>query len=185
MKEYTEIAIEAILFGFGVYSIMFLIGRPMLSDSKKAIIVKFDNSACFVAALVGAFYLVGGLTSVIVEYTTVKKQVEGFTMKDRLFGQYWIWYWIQPTFYLFSQLLWFKKIRKMKFVRFIVALILVTSIESLVIYFTSLNRDYLPGSWSTPISMRIMDWLISIGLFGATTTIFHIIKTKVKVNNPN
>jgi molybdopterin-containing oxidoreductase family membrane subunit len=183
MKEYAEIVIEAILFGFGVYSIIFLIVRPMLSDSKKAILDKFDNSACLVAAIVGAFYLAGGLTSLIIEYTTVKKQVEGFTMKDRLFGQYWIWYWIQPTFYLFCQLLWFKKIRKMKFVRFIVALLLITSIESLVIYLTSIHRDYLPSSWSTPISARIMDWLISLGLFGATTILFHLIKTKLKVDN--
>lgn len=183
MKEYAEITIGAILFGFGVYSILFLIGRPMLSESKKPIMDKFDNSACLVAAFVGAIYLIGGLTSLIIEYATLKMQVEGFTMKDRLFGKYWIWYWIQPTFYLFSQLLWFKKIRKIKFVRFIVALLLITSIESLIIYLTSLHRDYLPSSWSMPISARIMDWLISLGLFGATTTIFHLIKTKLKVNN--
>ncbi len=183
MKEYTEIAIGAILFGFGVYSILFLISRPMLFESKKHILDKFDNSACLVVVFVGAIYLIGGLTSLIIEYATVKMQIEGFTMKDRLFGKYWIWFWIQPTFYLFSQLLWFKKIRKMKVVRFIVALLLITSIESLVIYLTSLHRDYLPSSWSMPISARMMDWLISLGLFGTTTTIFHFIKTKLKVYN--
>jgi len=155
----------------------------MLSESKKSIMDGFDNSACLVAALVGALYLIGGLTSLIIEYVTVKMQVEGFTMKDRLFGKYWILYWVQPTFYLFSQLMWFKKIRKIKFVRFIVALLLMTSIESLVIYLTSLHRDYLPSSWSMPISERIIDWLISLGLFGVTTIIFHLIKTKLKVYN--
>lgn len=183
MKEYAEIVIEAILFGFGFYSILFLFGRPMLSESKKSIMDRFDNSACIIAAFSSTLYLIGGLTSLIIEYTTVKMQVQGFTMQDRLFGKYWIWYWIQPTFYLFSQLLWFKKIRKMKFIRFIVALILISSIESIVIYLTSLHRDYLPSSWSTPISERISDWLISLGLFGMTTTIFHLIKTKLKVYN--
>lgn len=183
MKEYAEIIIEALLFGFGVYSILFLISRPMLSEPKKSMMDKFDNSACLIAAFVGAIYLIGGLASLIIENATVKMQIEGFTMKGRLFGKYWIWYWIQPSFYLLSQLLWFKKIRKMKFVRFIVAILLIISIESLVIYLTSLHRDYLPSSWSIPISARITDWLISLGLFGATTTIYHIVKTKIKVYN--
>jgi hypothetical protein len=181
MKEYAELTIGSILFGFGAYSIIFLIGRPMLTESRKSIMDKFDNSACIMAAFIGAMYLIGGLTCLIIGYLTVKMQVEGFTMKDRFFGKYWIWYWIQPTFYLISQLLWFKKIRKLKLVRFIVALLLIISIENLVICITSLHRDYLPSSWSMPISARITDWLINLGLFIATTTIFHLIKTRLKV----
>ncbi|MBU2062130.1 MAG: hypothetical protein KKH44_09830 [Bacteroidetes bacterium] len=183
MKEYAEIAIGGILFGFGFYSIVFLIGRPILSESKKSIMDRFDNSACLVAAFIGALYLIGGLTSLIIEYTTVKMQVEGFTKKDKLFGKYWIWYWPQPFLYFSSQLLWFKSIRTKKIIRLLIALLLITSIESIVIYLTALHRDYLPSSWSTLISARISDWLLSLGIFGLVSIVFHVIKTKLKVYN--
>lgn len=183
MKEYTQITIETILFGFGIYSILFLIGRPLLSESKKSFFDKIDNSACIVSAIIGVLYLVGMLSNTLFEYLSIEDPVERYLMNDRLLGKYWIGYWIQPSLFLFSQLLWFRKIRKIKFIRFIIAILMITSIESIVVYLTSLHRDYLPSSWSMSISARITHWLISLGLFGTTTTIFHLIKTKLKVYN--
>lgn len=181
MNEYVEIATFGILSGFGVYSIVFLIGRPVLSESKKSIIDNFDHSACLVAAFIGAIYLISVVVNLIFQFSMVKTHFEDFTISEILFGKYWFYFWIQPAFYSSSQLLWFKKIRKKKYVRFITALLMITSVESLIIFFTSFNQDYLPSSWSITSSVRIKYWLISIGLFGVTTALFHFIKTKIKV----
>lgn len=183
MMETAELAVSAILFGFGFYTILYILFRSLLTVTQKETINNFDNSACLVAAIIGVTYFTGGIVSLITEYLTVKLQVEGFTMKDRIFGKYWLWYWHQPLFYISSLLLWVKSIRTKKIIRLIIALLLITSIESIVIYLLSLNREYLRDNWTTAISASIMDWLFKLGIFGIVTLIFHLIKTKIKVFN--
>lgn len=181
MKEYIEITLVSVFFGFGIYTIIFLLIRPYLSEFKRLNLDKYDNSACSIIAVTGGLYLLIWIVDIIMQFQMTEEQYQVYMIRDKLSGPYWLSYWIQPFLFLSSQLLWLKKVRKMKFVRFIVALMLMTSIESLVIYLTSLHRDYLPSIWNSPISARIMDWFISLGLFGAITTIFHLIKTKLKV----
>ena len=69
-----------------------------------------------------------------------------------LFSPYGRSYWVMMLFnFLLPQLFWFKKLRKNVLFTFIVAFTMSSGLwfERLVIFITSMHRDYLPSSWST------------------------------------
>lgn len=169
--------LESILFAFGIYTIILFSIKPFISRSLKTKIEEFDNSTCLLISIVGLIYFLVFFITIYFQLRSLQTHSEIYGMKQRLFGTYWFAYWTQPAFYLTSQLLWFKKLRKLTLIRLFVSLSLIASIQGIIIYLTSLHRDYLPSSWSTPISLQIIDWLWSFGIFGIVSTVFHSIKT--------
>jgi molybdopterin-containing oxidoreductase family membrane subunit len=179
----TETLLKSILFGFGVYSIFILLIKPIFSDAIKIKIEKFDNSACSIIPVIGLIYLLNWLGTLFFQYNNLEDSAEIYQLKSRLFGTNWFGYWLQPSLFLSSQLLWFKKLRKIILIRLLIALALTVSIESIVISLTSLHRDYMPSTWSVPLSSKIIEWIWSIGIFTSITIIFDLIKTRLKIKN--
>jgi hypothetical protein len=180
IDEMNETLLKSILFGFGVYSIIILLIKPIFSDATKIKIEKFDNSACSIIPVMGLIYLLNWLVTLFFRYNNLEDSVEIYQLKSRLFGTYWLGYWLQPSLFLSSQLLWFKKLRKIKLIRIIIALTLIVSVESIFVYLTSLHRDYLPSTLNIQLSSRIYGWIWSIGIFGFTSILFHLIKSILK-----
>lgn len=178
----TETLLKSILFGFGVYSIFILLIKPLFSDATKIKIEKFDNSACSIIPVIGLIYLLNWLGTLFFQYNNLEDSAEIYQLKSRLFGTYWFGYWLQPSLFLSSQLLWFKKLRKIIVIRFLIALTLTFSIER-IIYLTSLHRDFMPSTWSVSLLSKIIEWIWSIGIFTFVTIIFDLIKTRLKIKN--
>ena len=179
MKDCAELTAELLLFGFGIYSLFYFSVTFFLHKQNYVTITKYDNSACVVAAIAGGLYLLVWLIKLSMKILPTEEQ-DGVLIANSVTSPYWLGFLVPPLLLSSSQLLWIKSLRRKKIIRVIIALFLLTSIESIVIYLTALHRDYLPSSWSMPVSARITEWLIGLGLFGATTTIFHLMKTKLK-----
>lgn len=179
----TETIVQSILFGFGIYSITIMLSKPLFSGSTKIKIEKFDNSACTLIPAVGLIYLLNRLGTLFFQYGNLEDITEIYQISNRLFGPYWLGYWISPLLSLSSQLLWFKKLHRIILIRIIIAITLMVSIERIVVFLTSLHRDYLPGSWMVLSSSKKYEWLYSVGVFGLVSILFHLIKTRLNKNN--
>ncbi|MCX8057767.1 MAG: polysulfide reductase NrfD [Ignavibacteria bacterium] len=106
--------------------------------------------------------------------------IEQFVFLNRALGPYAWSYWIMVSCnVLFTQLFWFRKIRRSIPVMFVIAVLVNVGMwfERFVIVVTSLSRDYLPSSWGMYIP-TIYDFGILIGSFGLFfTLIFLFIRT--------
>ena len=107
-------------------------------------------------------------------------QIEQFVFLNRALGPYAWSYWIMVSCnVLFTQLFWFRKIRRSIPVMFVIGVLVNVGMwfERFVIVVTSLSRDYLPSSWGMYIP-SIYDIGILIGSFGLFfTLIFLFIRT--------
>lgn len=176
---------QSIVFGFILYSLIILVIQPFISEPAKNKIEKFDHSACILIAIVGLIHLLFWTTNLIQQFNSSNNESAIYLMKIRLFGSYWLGYWFQPFLILVSQLLWSKKLRSIKWSRFVIPLVLIVSIESIMVHLTSTNRDYLPSSWSTPIRTMIVGWIFGFGGFIFFSVVFHLVKTKRSIKNRN
>ncbi len=106
--------------------------------------------------------------------------VEQFVFLNRALGPYAWAYWIMVSCnVLFTQLFWFRKIRRSIPIMFVIGVLVNVGMwfERFVIVVTSLSRDYLPSSWGMYIP-SIYDIGILIGSFGLFfTLIFLFIRT--------
>src|SRR5207245_7596414 len=98
-------------------------------------------------------------------------QYEWFMVKNRIWeGPYWFFYWMLIFCNGISiQLLWFKRFRESEFWLFLLSIIVSIGmwLERFVIIVTSLQRDFLPSSWSgyVPTMVEVATLLGSFGLF--------------------
>jgi len=106
--------------------------------------------------------------------------IEQFVFLNRALGPYaWAYWTMVSCNVLFTQLFWFKKIRRSIPVMFVIGVLVNVGMwfERFVIVVTSLSRDYLPSSWGMYIP-SIYDIGILIGSFGLFfTLIFLFIRT--------
>jgi molybdopterin-containing oxidoreductase family membrane subunit len=106
--------------------------------------------------------------------------IEQFVFLNRALGPYaWAYWTMVSCNVLFTQLFWFKKIRRSIPVMFVIGVLVNVGMwfERFVIVVTSLSRDYLPSSWGMYIP-SIFDIGILIGSFGLFfTLIFLFIRT--------
>lgn len=179
----VDTLLRSVLIGFGLYSVFFISIGPIFSGPTKLKIEKFDNSACSFIPVIGVVYLLNWLGILIVQYTIAEEPAEIYQLNNRVFGPYWFGYWLQPFLFLSSQLLWFKKLRKMISIRIIIALTLIVSIQSLIVYLRSMDRQYLPSSWTVPLLSRMYDWILSIGIFVSITALFQFTTSLWKSKN--
>lgn len=178
MIEKSEIIVGTLLFGFGLYSISYLLIWLFFSKLRGSLLDKFDHSACLIIAFIGSIYFIGGCSSLIFEYSTTKLQIQGFTLQDRLFGKFWVEYWMQPITFLPSVFLWFKFSRTKKWLRLIISISVMSTYESMLyIYFFAIYRDYIPARWVFNYSYYFYDWTWSLFLFGMLAVSFHLLRT--------
>lgn len=178
MIEKSEIIVSTLLYGFGLYSISYLLIWLFFSKLRGSVLDKFDDSACLIIAFLASIYFIGGLMYLIYEYSTTNLQIQGFTMQDRLFGKFWFEYWFQPITFIPSLLLWFKYSRTKKWLRLIISISVLFTYESLIyICFFAINRDYIPAQWMFNYSYFFYNWTWNLFLFGMISVSFHLIRT--------
>jgi molybdopterin-containing oxidoreductase family membrane subunit len=103
--------------------------------------------------------------------------LESFVFLNRAFGNYAWAYWIMVSCnVIFTQLFWFKKIRRNIVAMFIIAVLVNVGMwfERFVIVVTTLSRDFLPSSWDyyKPTLVDIGILLGSFGLFFTLVILF-------------
>ena len=173
-------------FGFGIYTIVFLILKRFPSFKEKTIFQKFDNAAITAVIIAGIIYLLLWIFGVISFFIEANPEdIQNF--QNRISGKYWYGYWFQPISYVISsQLLWFKYFQKSTFFRLILGLVLLFNVEKFVIFITSLRRDYLPSSWNM-YSDNIFGILFLDGFLKTLTFVFfavvvYFLKDKISKN---
>lgn len=103
--------------------------------------------------------------------------LESFVFLNRAFGNYAWAYWIMVSCnVIFTQLFWFKKIRRSIVPMFIIGVLVNVGMwfERFVIVVTTLSKDFLPSNWDyykpTPVDIGIL--LGSFGLFFTLVILF-------------
>lgn len=106
--------------------------------------------------------------------------LESFVFLNRAFGNYAWAYWIMVSCnVLFTQLFWFRKIRRNILLMFIIGVLVNVGMwfERFVIVITTLSRDFLPSNWDY-YKPTVVDMGILIGSFGLFfTLVILFIKT--------
>lgn len=103
--------------------------------------------------------------------------LESFVFLNRAFGNYAWAYWIMVSCnVIFTQLFWFKKIRRNIVAMFIIGVLVNVGMwfERFVIVVTTLSRDFLPSNWDyyKPTLVDIGILLGSFGLFFTLVILF-------------
>lgn len=156
-----------IFIGYGLYT---LIGIIIALVWKKDFLKRLDCSANQVVGISGILYLMA-ISSCFI-----------FSLFDSSRDHYWGMYWVQSLIWiLISQLLWIKKIRTIRGLRFIFAVLFIFSIERYIIVATSFHKDYLPSSWhsfTSPIQI-LFGLILKAGIFILIAIIYQYLKGRV------
>lgn len=169
--------IESILLGFGIYSILLSLFLNRLEKWNTELIKSFDNLACII-------FSIGGLLLIESIYSITHNQDEyrPFKLINNFHGPYILTNWVQPiSLLILTQLLWLKKIKRSRFLRFTIGINLMLPYEKLVTIITSLHRDYLPSSWNMKSDSNIIfDWAIYLFVFVLIVGVVSIILRTIK-----
>ena len=170
-------------FGFGIYTLIFLVLKKFYFFKEKTFFQKFDNAAITIVIIAGLIYLLLWIFGVISFFIEANPE-DIHNFQNRISGKYWYGYWFQPLSYVISsQLLWFTYIQKSTFFRLILGLILMFNAEKFVLFMTSLHRDYLPSSWSMNsddiFGVLVLDGFLKILIFGFFVIVVYFIKNKI------
>ena len=141
--------LECIFTGFGIYSILFSFFPKKKTELDENVIL-FDQTACITFSINGLFFFLFSICVHNVETTHM--------------------YLIIPTVYLIiTQITWYKKVRKTKFIRAFIGLCMLFSFEKYVIIITSLHRDYLPAWHNYYFSTTLISYNIYFLVFLSIT----------------
>jgi hypothetical protein len=162
-----------ILFSFGYYSLIFFILKWI--SFKKEYILDFDNFACKLVVYLGILFTIVWILSIFYYYFVIANEVELKSFADRLTGTYSFGIWLQPLFWLIlTQLLRINFFKNSFIFRIVISFSFVITFERFAIIMTSLDRDYLPLSWSFGFSwlelllsfpLRIFEFIFVVLIF--------------------
>lgn len=128
---------------FGIYTFLYLSISIFI---KKEILYKIDTEVCKLMVFSGILYLSIQFAAIFIYIANDENRIY---LLNRMFGKYWIGFWLQPLFWIgMTQLLRFKSIQKNWALRLFFSFFFIFSFEKIVIITISLHRDYLPGSWT-------------------------------------
>lgn len=168
---------------FGLYSILFLIVSIFL---KKPLLAKIDDEAVKFISLVGVIYFTIWVIGIFVFYAENNPE-EKISMINRMFGKYWIGFWSQSIlWFVITQSLRFRRIRKNVLLRILFSFLLILSIEKIIILTVTFHRDYLPSSWTMYSDLNIypsnflLSLLMKIILFLLFVGIYYVIKNQIQ-----
>jgi hypothetical protein len=167
MKDFLDLVMHVIrvdiFIGFGLYSILYVLITLFKKDIR--LLETMDlNSARFIT-FAGIIYFLSIVFWTILSFATLPDS-------NTAPRQFWWVPWLQPLIWiLITQLFWINKIKNIKVLRVVIAMVLIVSFEMFVIIVTSLHRDHVPETWSTE-SGTIFNWISPSELiFGLTTKI--------------
>lgn len=179
-----QILIVDFFIAFGLYSILFLLVSIF---AKNAFLYKIDEESKKLISFLGIVYLVVWFIGIFVFYLE-SNTVEKNSMLNRMFGKYWFGFWLQPLlWFTITQFLRIKRVSKNVFLRIIFSVFLIISIERYVIIITSLDRDYLPSSWTMFNDLGIyptdffLALLVKMIMFLLFVGIYYVIKNQLKI----
>lgn len=165
---------------FGIYSILYLLFSIF---SKKEILYKIDNEVCKLIIFLGIIYFVIWTIAIFISLADLESRSY---LLNRMFGKYWIGFWLQPLFWIgMTQLLRIKKIQKNWVFRILFSFFFILSFEKIVIITTSLHRDYLPSSWKMYSDLDFLPdyfWLyliLKITFFLLFVALFYFIRKMI------
>ena len=168
---------------FGLFTLLYFISSIFI---KAPFLKNIDEESNRFISFIGILYLVLWIIGMFIALYTLNQE-EKNNFLQRIFGKYWLGFWIQPLLWvLITQLLRFKSIRKNIFLRVLFSVLLILSIERMIIISTSLQRDYLPSSWTMyqefgiyPSNLMLALFL-KILVFLLFTGIFYLTNKKIK-----
>lgn len=174
---------------FGLYSLLFLF---LSIFTKKIFLYKLDEEAKNFISFVGIVYFIVWFVGIFIFYTESNAEEQN-SMLNRMFGKYWVGFWVQPILWFsITQLLRIKKIWKNVLLRIIFSFLLIISIEKYIIIITSFHRDYLPSSWTMhndlgiypsnfflELLVKIIMFLLFVGIYYLTISRLRVL-TKIK-----
>ncbi|TDP00646.1 hypothetical protein [Flavobacterium sp. 245] len=167
---------------FGLVTILYFL---ISIFSKNQYLKNIDEESNRFISFIGIVFLLVWIIGIFTELNLLTEEDKGFLI-DRMFGKYWIGFWIQPLLWVIvTQLLRLNSVRKNVLLRIIFAVLLIFSIEKMVIIYTSFQRDYLPSSWvmyndlSIYPSNLILELLMKIVVFLLSVGIFFLINRKI------
>jgi hypothetical protein len=176
--------IDSAFFGFGAWSLLFALRSIGRNEKIKTFIEKRDDSANLIVRFAGVI-LFAFLILDFFSAFTASNDYEKYAVVNRMFGTYWFGYWFRPFSFIFlPQLLWMKALRNSKWIRAIfgILILLSVSIERLVVLLIAIDRDYLPGSWSSDVgwSAFLLKCLINVLIFSIMVGLTDLVKNKIK-----
>lgn len=167
---------------FGLVTILYIFLSLFF---KKPFLKYVDEESNRFISFIGILYFITWIIGTIVELNILNEEDKSLLV-NRMFGKYWFGFWIQPLlWFLITQLLRFKSIRKNILLRLIFTVLLLFSIEKMVLFYTSIQRDYLPSSWimyndlGIYPSNLILELLMKITVFLLFVGIFFLITKKI------
>lgn len=147
MNEFLNLTIKVItldlFIGYGLFTLVWL-GTSIIKGYSGPI-ETLDIKASKFIRFVGVLYFVCIVTMI----TTSLISVDGYQI--RWYSMFQVWVWI-----IMTQLLWIKKIRESRIVRFVFAILFMISFEVFVIFVTSMHRDYSSGGLFSGLSTTDM-----------------------------
>jgi molybdopterin-containing oxidoreductase family membrane subunit len=170
----------SIFLGFALFTLSVTYAR-FKNNALDELLEKLKGSAILINCVAAIAYTIIWIADF---FTRFHVQEEYYSLLIRLTGPYWYGYWIYPiTYGIVPHLLWVRKIRNLKAVHVVVALLFLFAlyIEKIIIIVTSLHRDYVPASWSMlPGYSLIYDWLISLIIFAIVLTVVHFVRIRTR-----
>lgn len=128
---------------FGIYTVLYLL---ISIFTKKEILYKLDDEVCKLIIFIGIIYFLVWTTAIFISFSNIESRT---FLLNRMFGKYWIGFWLQPIIWIaMTQLLRFKMIQKNWFCRLLFSFFFIFSFERIVIFTVIFHRDYLPSSWT-------------------------------------
>lgn len=167
-----ETLIKSFLVGFGIYSLV------LFFQNKK--LVNFDKSTCFITSIFGLSFIFVFFLNIILEYQSVVKEMEISQLDAKIFGQYWLGYWLSLILVIPIQLLWIKKVRENSWLRLLIGISQIISIEYFITFFSSFHRDYLPSSWSISLGSGILSLFWDIVVFASISILWYYTRLKLE-----
>ena len=169
---------------FSAYGIITIICLFLSIFLKNEILQKINSQSNLFISFIGIVYLIIFLLTSVVELNILDEESKNYLL-NRMFGQYWFGFWLQPLLWFsMSQLLRIKSIQKNILLKLIFSFFFIVSIEKIVIIITSFHRDYLPSSWtmtsSSYSSNLFLELLIKFLIFLISAGIFSMINQKIK-----
>lgn len=172
--------IESALFGFSLFSLFFAFWYFLQGDHINPLWQALNRSAIITFRLAGIAFIISWCLSVYKGLYAPTLEEEKLLQLSRMFGPYWMEYWITPATYITcTQLFWIRTVRRTLLIRVVFAIImlLVLSIDSIFTLINSLHHHFLPIGWNQyPITDHILlNWLFELVIFAALVTTVQLV----------
>ena len=145
-----------------------------MQDTKKGVAAAFDRTASVVIPIVGLIYLLIFMWLLYERYQFAAVHFRYLLQEKYLDTTFFVPISIETAFVLSVQLLWKRKWWNLIWLRMLIALLQLVSLEALMDWITP-ARQYLPSSWGISFYDRILELCIDTATFLGLTVLIHVL----------